>query len=124
LFSQKRVSLALALDELGNALLFATSRLLQDRMLIDAKRQQLSLCGELHPGDPGLGLDAHGAVLRLAQAQTIQVSLRYGHTLYPLKSSSVVIGAGIDLPQATWSRCDHCPSRSKCKRIEKPETLS
>jgi len=117
LFAEKRASLALALDELGTELLFAATRLAQDRMLADARRQGLSLSGELHPGDPGLGLDAHGAVLRLAQAETIGVSLRHGHTLYPLKSSSVVMGAGIDLPPATWSRCDRCPSRAKCKRV-------
>ncbi len=119
LFAEKRASLALALDELGNELLFASSRLLQDRMLIEARRERLSLCGELHPGDPGLGLDAHAAILRLAQAQTIGITLRYGHTLFPLKSSSVVMGVGIDLPKATWSRCDHCPSRSRCKLAQR-----
>lgn len=119
LFGEKRASLALALDELGNELLFATSRWLQDRMLAGARRQQLTLCGELHPGDPGLGLDAHSAVLRLAQAEAINVRLRYGHTLYPLKSSSLVMGAGIDLPKATWSRCDRCPSRPKCKQVHR-----
>lgn len=118
LFAEKRASLALALDELGTELLFAAARLAQDRMLVDARRQGLSLSGELHPGDPGLGLDAHGAVLRLAQAESIGVQLRHGHTLYPLKSSSVVMGAGIDLPPATWSRCDRCPSRAKCKRVQ------
>lgn len=124
LFSEKRASLALALDELGTELLFATSRLVQDHMLMAAKRQQLTLCGELHPGDPGLGLDAHAGVLRLAQAEAIDVSLRYGHTLYPLKSSSVVMGAGIDLPKASWSRCDRCPSRAKCKLVQRTEALA
>jgi hypothetical protein len=119
LFAEKRASLALALDELGTELLFATSRLVQDRMWADAKTQRLSLCGELHPGDPGLGLDAHAAVLRLAQADSIGVTARYGHTLYPLKSSSVIMGAGIDLPKATWSRCDHCPSKAKCKLAQR-----
>ena len=118
LFTEKRASLALALDELGNELLFATSRWLQDRMLADAKRQQLKLSGELHPGDPGLGLNAHAAVLRLAQAEAINVSLRHGHTLYPLKSSNIVMGAGIDLPKAAWSRCDRCPSRAKCTHVQ------
>ena len=122
LFGEKRASLALALDELGNELLFATSRWLQDRMLADAKRQQLTLCGELHPGDPGLGLNAHAAVLRLAQAEGINVRLRYGHTLYPLKSSNIVMGAGIDLPKASWSRCDRCPSRAKCKHVQSTVT--
>lgn len=122
LFAEKRASLALALDELGNELLFATSRWLQDRMLADARRQQLKLSGELHPGDPGLGLNAHAAVLRLAQAEAINVSLRHGHTLFPLKSSNIVMGAGIDLPKAAWSRCDRCPSRAKCKQVQSAVT--
>lgn len=122
LFGEKRASLALALDELGNELLFATSRWLQDRMLADARRQQLTLSGELHPGDPGLGLNAHAAVLRLAQAEAIKVRLRHGHTLYPLKSSNIVMGAGIDLPKASWSRCDRCPSRAKCKHVQSAVT--
>lgn len=122
LFAEKRASLALALDELGNELLFATSRWLQDRMLADARRQQLTLSGELHPGDPGLGLNAHAAVLRLAQAEAIKVRLRHGHTLYPLKSSNIVMGAGIDLPKASWSRCDRCPSLAKCKHVQSAVT--
>ena len=119
LFTEKRASLALALDELGTELLFAAARLVQDRMLADTQRQNLSLSGELHPGDPGLGLDAHATVLRLAQAESIGVTARYGHTLYPLKSSSVVMGAGLDLPPATWSRCDRCPSQAKCKLAQR-----
>lgn len=121
LFAQKRASLALALDGLGNELLFAASRQVQDRVLADVRRSNLTMCGELRPGDPGLGLDAHAAVLRLAQADTIAVSLRGGHTLMPLKSASIVMGVGIDLPAASWSRCDHCPSRAKCRIVERAE---
>ena len=117
LFKEKRASLALALDALGNEMLFAVSRRVQDRVLADVRRQDLSMCGELRPGDPGLSLDAHAAVLRLAQAEAINVGLRGNHTLLPLKSMSIVMGVGIDLPAATWSRCDHCPSRARCKLV-------
>lgn len=119
LFVQKRASLALALDALGNELLFAASRQVQDRVLADVRRRKLSMCGELRPGDPGLCLDAHAAVLRLAQADAIAVSLRGRHTLMPLKSASIVMGVGIALPAASWSRCDHCPSRAKCRIVER-----
>ena len=112
LFAQKRASLGLALDALGNELLFAGSRLVQDRMLADARRQGLNLSGELRPGDPGLGLDAHAAVLRLAQAESIGVTLHHGHTLLPLKSFSVVMGAGIELPKANWFSVAKFPQAS------------
>lgn len=119
LFAEKRASLALALDELGNALLFEVSRRAQDSMLTDAVRQGLTFGGELRAGDPGLALDAQGAVLRLAQADGIGILLGRGQAMHPLKSVSMVIGIGIDLPKANWSRCDHCPSRPKCGLISR-----
>lgn len=114
LFAEKRASLALALDELGNEMLFEVSRRAQDRMLADAVRRRLTFGGELHAGDPGLELEAQGAVLRLAQADGIGIRLGRGRVMHPLKSVSMLIGIGIDLPKARWSRCDHCPSRAKC----------
>lgn len=114
LFAERCVSLALALDEIGNQLLLATSRRVQDRMLAAARAQHLVMAGELRPGDPGLALQAQGAVLRLADSASIGVSLSRGHALQPLKSISMVLGVGIDLPPARWSRCDECPSRAKC----------
>lgn len=115
LFAERRRSLALALDRLGNALLLALCRLMQDRMLANAKRQGLTMAGELRAGDPGLALDAQGAVLRLAQAGTVGVSVGPAHAMRPLKSVSLVLGVGIDLPPARWSRCDDCPSRATCR---------
>jgi hypothetical protein len=40
LFAGRQASLAMALDELGNELLFAVSRRAQDRMLADAARRR------------------------------------------------------------------------------------
>ncbi len=115
LFARRRVSLALALDQLGNELLFDLCRRVQDRMLADVARRRLTMAGELHAGDPGLALDAQAAVLRLAHAHTIGVSLTCGQFMRPLKSVSMVLGVGVDLPPARWSRCDNCPSRPKCR---------
>lgn len=115
LFGERRTSLALALDGLGNELLFALSRRLQDRIVIEARKAQLTAAGELRPGDPGLSLKAQPAVLRLAGADTIGVSVTQGQLLHPLKSMSMVLGIGVGLPPARWSRCDDCPSASKCR---------
>jgi hypothetical protein len=115
LFAERRASLALGLDEAGNRLLFALSRRLQDRMLAAASARGLRMAGELRPGDPGLALQAQAAVLRLADAGSIGVCLTGGHALKPLKSVSMVLGVGIALPAAHWSRCDDCRSRRSCR---------
>ncbi|HYG89461.1 MAG TPA: hypothetical protein VD978_24760 [Azospirillum sp.] len=120
LFVERKMSLALALDALGNELLRIAVRRLQDRMLADARRQGLSMAGELRPGDPGLALAAQPAVLRLAGAESIGVSVTSGLALDPLKSASMVLGVGIDLPPARWSRCDDCPTAPRCGMAREP----
>ncbi|MDT3686293.1 MAG: hypothetical protein RO009_14760 [Pseudorhodoplanes sp.] len=115
LFRERSMSLGLALDEVANELLFAVSRRLQDRMLLAARKSGLNLAGELRPGDPGLALNAQAGLLRLADAESIGVGLFGGHMLNPIKSVSVMFGAGVDLPAVRWSRCDECSSRATCK---------
>lgn len=117
LFTEKRASLAMALDELGNQLLFAAARYAGDQIHADVHRRKLTMAGELHAGDPGLDLGAQRTVLYLAQAKDIGVGLIGDHVMTPLKSGSMVFGVGIDLPVATWSRCDKCNSRlnGKCR---------
>jgi hypothetical protein len=115
LFAEKCYSLALALDDIGNQLLLAATRRAQDRMLAAARAQSLSMAGELRPGDPGLALQTQGLVLRLADAASVGVTVTRGHVLKPFKSISMVLGVGLDLPPARWSRCDDCPSRATCR---------
>jgi len=115
LFAQRRISLAVALDTLGNRILLEAARRLQDRVLFAAGKAGLSVAGELRPGDPGLALAAQPAVLRLAGAALIGVAVTGSLALTPLKSASMVFGAGVDLPPALWSRCDDCRSRPGCR---------
>lgn len=114
LFAQRRAALAVALDGVGNELLFALSRRMQDRMLADARKRGLCVSGELHAGDPGLQLQAQHVVLDLAGAQDIGVSLSPTLMMHPAKSTSIVQGVGVDLPAQRWSRCDSCRSRPRC----------
>jgi hypothetical protein len=117
LFRERSMSLGLALDEVANELLLAASRRLQDRMLLAARKSGLNLAGELRPGDPGLALNAQAGLLRLAGAETIGVGLFGGYMLNPIKSVSLMFGAGVDLPAVRWSRCDECSSRTTCKIV-------
>jgi hypothetical protein len=114
LFAQRRASLAVALDELGNELLFEISRRAQDRLQAEAGRGGLAMSGELRAGDPGLALEAQGAVLRLSAAAGIGITLGQSFLMHPLKSTTMVLGVGEDLPASSWSRCDACNSRDKC----------
>lgn len=114
LFGERKASLAVALDELGNEMLFAVSRRAQDRIHADTRRRRLTMSGELHAGDPGLDLTAQAAVLRLAQSENVGVTLLRASIMTPLKSTALVLGVGVRLPPCTWSRCDRCPSREKC----------
>lgn len=114
LFAQRRASLAVALDGVGNELLFALSRRVQDRMFADAKKQGLTVAGELRAGDPGLRLQAQPTVLELAGAERIGVGLTRTLMMNPAKSTSIVQGVGLELPAQRWSRCDDCRSRARC----------
>jgi len=114
LFAQKRRALGVALDELGNELLFALGRRAQDGMLADARRQGLTMAGELCAGDPGLALTAQPLVLRLAGAEAIGVTLTPTLLMQPEKTSAAVMGVGIALPRTDWSRCLECRSYERC----------
>ncbi|MCC7461559.1 MAG: hypothetical protein IT480_03750 [Gammaproteobacteria bacterium] len=115
LFAARERALAVGLDELGNELLFALSRRVEDRILVDARRRGLSMSGELRAGDPGLALTAQPLVLRLAGAADIGVTLAPTLLMNPEKSTSAVLGVGLDLPPTDWSRCDACRSRERCQ---------
>ncbi len=117
LFAERRASLAVALDSVGNELLFALSRRTQDRMLADARRLGLTVAGELRAGDPGLALQAQRTVLELAGAAEIGVELTHTMMMRPNKSTSIVQGVGVALPAQTWSRCDDCRSRARCNLV-------
>ncbi len=114
LFAERRPSLAMALDALGNEMLTVTNRRVEERMQARASRLGLEMAGELRPGDPGLGLEAQATVLALSGGDQIGIRLSGHCLLEPVKSTTTVLGVGRDLPEASWSRCAECRSRRRC----------
>jgi hypothetical protein len=98
LFAERQMSLALALDAIGNLMLLEASRRLQDAVMAAVRRAGLTMAGELRPGDPGLALEAQPAVVRLAGGAAIGLATTRSLALDPPKSTTVVYGVGRDLP--------------------------
>ena len=114
LFAAGRRSLALALDGVANQMLFR----LADRVVADIARAAHTAGWttgvEISPGDPGLALQCQPAVLALADAQHIGVTLAGSLSLSPGKSLTLLVAVGLDLPRQV-SRCRACPSRQRCQ---------
>jgi hypothetical protein len=116
LFEERKYSLALALDELGNELLFYTARLASLLIRKEARRQGLSASNFLSPGDEGLSLDQQAMVVSMAGGESRGVSVMKLGMLSPVKSLSMVAGIGSGLSaQPLRKRCDTCTSRERCR---------
>ena len=116
LFAERRRLLALALDDIGNEMLFR----LADRSVATirrrARRDGLESGIEASPGDTGLALDQQATVLALAGATGIAVSARGNSMLSPVKSLSLMVGLGQGMGlRPAPGRCDCCPSRDRCR---------
>lgn len=116
LCAERKLSIALVLDELGNELLMYTVRqaLLQIRR--EARRQSLSSGSSLFPGCSGFALDQQAAVVALAGGGFSGVSVTSHGMLYPVKSRSMIVAIGTGLTaQPLRKRCETCSSRKRCR---------
>jgi hypothetical protein len=113
---ERKLSLALAIDEVGNELLFNSVRqaLLQIRR--EARRQCVSSGNSFSPGCSGFALDQQAGVVALAGGDRLSISVTSHGMLNPVKSRSLIvpIGAGLSA-QPLHRRCDECSSRKQCR---------
>lgn len=113
---ERKLSLALALDEVGNELLLDSVRqaLLQIRR--EARRQCSTSGDSLSPGCSGFALDQQAGVIALAGGDRIGISLTSHGMLNPVKSRSLIVAIGTGLSaQPLYRRCDACSSRKECR---------
>jgi len=116
LFAGRRRSLALALDGVANELLFRLADRTVAAIAREARKSGWMPGVEISPGDPGMALEEQAAVLALADAARIGVTLAGAASLSPAKSLSVVVALGHALrPRVLAQRCDACPSRNRCR---------
>ena len=115
LFATRRRSLALALDTLGNELLFRLADRATAAILRDARRQGLVTGIEISPGDPGLPLDQQSVVLTLAVSSQCGIAATEAGMLAPVQSLSLLVALGRNLrPRSGKTRCTCCASRDRC----------
>jgi hypothetical protein len=116
LCTERKLSLAFVLDELGNELLMYTVRqaLLQIRR--EVRRQRLSSGSSLSPGCSGFALDQQAAVVALADGGRLGASVTSQGMLHPVKSRTMIIPIGTGLSaEPLHKRCETCSSRKKCR---------
>src|SRR3989338_9229497 len=115
LFRAHRPLLAVALDAVGNELLFRVADRTFARIRREARRQELETGAELHPGDSGIALDQQSTLLALAGAEPNTIALTAHGMLAPVKSLSFLATLGRNLSGRSSRRCDHCPSKDRCR---------
>jgi hypothetical protein len=116
LCAERKLSLALALDELGNELLIYTVRLAAGKVRGEARRLGLSTGDMLTPGGRGLSLDQQAKVVELAGGEQIGITVTQKGMLLPVKSRSILVSVGKGLTAKPWRRrCDTCSSREQCR---------
>lgn len=116
LCAERRLSLALVLDEVGNELLLSSVRqaLLQIRR--EARQQRLSSGSSLSPGCSGFTLDQQTAVVAMAGGDRLGISVTSHGMLTPVKSRSLIVAIGTGLSaQPLHRRCESCSSRKQCR---------
>lgn len=116
LTSDRRYTRAMALDEVGNDLLFYVAR-----YAALAIRAQVARHGEgvrcfISPGGAQIGLDQQPMVLRMAGGDDLGITVSGGSMLWPVKSRTMVIGIGPGASHhSVRKRCADCSSRHTCR---------
>jgi hypothetical protein len=112
----RKLSLALALDEVGNELLFYTVRHVTLLIRGETRRRGLSAGATFSPGCRDLPLDQQAGVIAMAGGERLGITVTEKGMLFPVKSRSLVVGIGMGLSAPPLHRrCDTCSSRDTCR---------
>lgn len=116
LFADRRVSDALALEDISIAALHAFSGEIITYLAEVARRHSVHIGSPLGPGDENFPVEQQTQLCALTQADQIGVESSKTGVLSPAKSLSMVVGMGTRPAQwTTEARCDSCNIAHQCE---------
>lgn len=116
LCADRKLSLALALDELGNELLSYVCRLVTLKMRREARLRGHSAGNMLTTAGGELPFEQQETVIAMAGAGRIGITVTDEGGLFPAKSRMHVVGFGKGLGvQPKGRRCEGCALRRECR---------
>jgi len=103
------------LDGIGSAAVDSLTQEVCKFMAGEASSRGYQASSPINPGMPGLSITEQWQLLEMVPAREIGVSLTSSGIMVPRKSTSMVIGIGLQM--TTWTRaevCAHCSLRKTC----------
>jgi hypothetical protein len=114
-FKRGRRLQGIVLDAIGNAGLESAISQVEGIIRPEAEKRGLELSSPLSPGNTGWALAEQFKLFELVPAEAIGVRLTQTAMMAPLKSASMLMGLGENMP--IWSaheHCDTCPQGAHC----------
>ena len=106
----------LLLDELGSAAVDQVRTQLYGQVQAELAERDRHLSSPLSPGESAWPIREQRIIFRLLDPARIDVTLGAGDLMHPLKSLSLVFGAGAqELGTEGLGRCHYCSIRDRCR---------
>ncbi len=117
-FAEQQAAKAVILDAVGIEAVYQVSEVAIRRIEEEAAKRDLRASIPLNPGMSAMcSLEEQKVVFRVVPAQEIGVKLTPSSVMVPLKSTSMIIGLGVDVrTRDMGTQCDYCSLRETCRQ--------
>ena len=110
---QGKLSRAMMLDRVGTGAIGELHQGMRARFSELAQGKGLKASFPLSPGHAHWGLEQQSVLFDILPAAQIGVTLTDSYLMLPLKSTSMIVGLGPEVP-VEGAQCDYCPRRESC----------
>ncbi|MDH3233015.1 MAG: hypothetical protein OEQ29_05780 [Alphaproteobacteria bacterium] len=116
LFAERQPMRALVLEEIGILAVAKLGDAIRDLLDEEAKARGQECSSPMSPGETGFAMATQPTVVALAGGEEIGITLSASGAMMPVKSLSMVLGVGEDMPRwAAWQICAGCAARERCR---------